>query len=123
MKREKVFYPDYLVEILLVIFLTIELVAVLALVFPQVVGRPIDFAAPFRPKPEWYFLWLYQLIKYFPGRSIVIGTFILPAAGFGALVLAPFIDKGRRGRIKLVLTGLILLLAFVVLTAVAVLSP
>ena len=81
MKQEKAFYPDYLVEILLVIFLTVELVTVLALLYPQAIGRQIDFSTPFSPKPEWYFLWLYQLIKYFPGRSIIIGTLILPVTG------------------------------------------
>ena len=123
MKQQKAFYPDYLVEILLVIFLTLELVTVLALLYPQAIGRQIDFSMPFRPKPEWYFLWLYQLIKYFPGRSIIIGTFILPVTGILVLFLTPFIDKGRRGRIKAVLAAITLLLSFIILTTIAALSP
>jgi quinol-cytochrome oxidoreductase complex cytochrome b subunit len=122
-KHPKDFYPDYLVEILLVIFLTIELVIVLALLFPQPVGRQIDFATPFRPKPEWYFLWLYQLIKYFPGKSIVMGTFVLPLTGILMLILTPFIDKGNRGRIKAVLIGTTLLLGFLLLTVIAAINP
>ena len=123
MKRQKAFYPDYLVEIFLAIFLTVELVTVLALLYPQAIGRQIDFSMPFRPKPEWYFLWLYQLIKYFPGRSIIIGTLILPVTGILVLFATPFIDKGKRGRIKAVLAGITLLLAFIILTAIAALSP
>lgn len=123
MKQQKDFYPDYLVEILLVIFLTIELVTILALLYPQAIGRQIDFSTPFRPKPEWYFLWLYQLIKYFPGKSIVIGTFVFPLTGILVFILTPFFDKGKRGRIKVVLFGTTLLLAFLILTVVAVLNP
>lgn len=123
MKQQKDFYPDYLVEILLVIFLTIELVTILALLYPQAIGRQIDFSTPFRPKPEWYFLWLYQLIKYFPGKSIVIGTFVLPLTGILVFILTPFLDKGKRGRIKVVLSGMTLLLAFLILTVMAVLNP
>lgn len=123
MKQQKDFYPDYLVEILLVIFLTIELVTILALLYPQAIGSQIDFSTPFRPKPEWYFLWLYQLIKYFPGKSIVIGTFVLPLTGILAFILTPFLDKGKRGRIKVVLSGMTLLLAFLILTVMAVLNP
>lgn len=123
MKQQKDFYPDYLVEILLVILLTIELVILLALLYPQAIGRQIDFSTPFRPKPEWYFLWLYQLIKYFPGNSIVIGTFILPMTGILAFILIPFLDKGKWGRIKAVLSGMTLLLAFFILTILAVLNP
>jgi quinol-cytochrome oxidoreductase complex cytochrome b subunit len=122
-KQQKDFYPDYLVEILLVILLTIELVILLALLYPQAIGRQIDFSTPFRPKPEWYFLWLYQLIKYFPGNSIVIGTFILPMTGILAFILIPFLDKGKWGRIKAVLSGMTLLLAFFILTILAVLNP
>ena len=123
MKQKKDFYPDYLVEILLVIFLTIELVTILALLYPQAIGRQIDFSTPFRPKPEWYFLWLYQLIKYFPGKRIVIGTVILPVTGILVLILIPFIDKGKRGKMKAVLAGFTLLLAFLILTSIAMLNP
>lgn len=123
MKQKKDFYPDYLVEILLVIFLTIELVTILALLYPQAIGRQIDFSTPFRPKPEWYFLWLYQLIKYFPGKRIVIGTVILPVTGILVLILIPFIDKGKRGKMKAVLAGLTLLLVFLILTSIAMLNP
>jgi len=122
-KQQKDFYPDYLVEILLVIFLTIELVTILALLYPQAIGRQIDFSTPFRPKPEWYFLWLYQLIKYFPGKRIVIGTVILPVTGILVLILIPFIDKGKRGKMKAVLAGFTLLLAFLILTSIAMLNP
>lgn len=123
MNRQKEFYPDYLIEILLVIFLILELIATLALLYPPPIGRQIDFSAPFSPRPEWYFLWLYQLIRYFPGSRIVIGTTVIPLTAVLVLILIPFIDKGKLGRLKVVIVGMLLLLSFVILTSIAVLNP
>jgi len=123
MKRQNEFYPDYLIEILLVIFLIVELIVILALLYPPAIGRQIDFSTPFSPRPEWYFLWLYQLIRYFPGSRIVIGTTVIPLAAVLVLILIPFIDKGRLGRLKVVVVGILLLLSSVILTGIAVLIP
>jgi quinol-cytochrome oxidoreductase complex cytochrome b subunit len=123
MKRQKEFYPDYLIEILLVIFLIVELIVIFALLFPPAIGREIDFSTPFSPRPEWYFLWLYQLVRYFPGNRIVIGTTVIPLAIVLFLIFIPFIDKGRLGRLKVVIAGILLLLSSVVLTSIAVLIP
>ena len=123
MNRQKEFYPDYLIEILLVIFFIVELIVTLALLFPPPIGRQIDFSAPFSPKPEWYFLWQYQLIRYFPGKRIVIGTTVIPLTADLILILIPFIDKGRWGRPKVVIAGIVLLLSFVLFTMAAVLNP
>ncbi len=123
MNRQKDFYPDYLIEILLVIFLIIELIVTLALLYPPAIGRQIDFSTPFSPKPEWYFLWLYQLIRYFPGKQIIIGTTVIPLTAVLVLILVPFIDKGKRGRLKVLIAGILLLLSFVLFTCIAVLNP
>jgi len=123
MKRQNEFYPDYLIEILLVVFLIVELIVILALFYPPAIGRQIDFSTPFSPRPEWYFLWLYQLIRYFPGSRIVIGTTVIPLAAVLVLILIPFIDKGKLGRLKVVVVGILLLLSSVILTGIAVLIP
>jgi len=123
MKRQNEFYPDYLIEILLVVFLIVELIVILALFYPPAIGRQIDFSTPFSPRPEWYFLWLYQLIRYFPGGRIVIGTTVIPLAAVLVLILIPFIDKGKLGRLKVVVVGILLLLSSVILTSIAVLIP
>ena len=123
MKRQNEFYPDYLIEILLVVFLIVELIVILALFYPPAIGRQIDFSTPFSPRPEWYFLWLYQLIRYFPGSRIVIGTTVIPLAAVLVLILIPFIDKGKLGRLKVVVVGILLLLSSVILSIIAVLTP
>ena len=46
------------------------------------------------PLPDWYFLFLYQLLKYTyaSGPYTVIGALVIPGLAFGGLLLAPFID-------------------------------
>ena len=69
--------------------------------------------AGYIPLPDWYFLFLYQLLKYSyaSGSFTVIGAFIMPRIAFGALLLAPFLDRGpeRRPLKRPVATGFMLL--------------
>jgi ubiquinol-cytochrome c reductase cytochrome b subunit len=46
------------------------------------------------PRPEWYFLGLFQLLKYFPGRWEVVGAIIVPGIVGALLVLLPWLDRG-----------------------------
>ena len=48
-------------------------------------------------RPEWYFLFLFQLLKYFPGRTEIIGAIILPTLLMVVLVAMPFIGKWKLG--------------------------
>lgn len=52
------------------------------------------------PLPDWYFLFLYQLLKYeyAAGSFTVVGAMIMPGLAFGALLLAPFLDRGTERR-------------------------
>ena len=122
-QKEKRFYPDYLFEILIVTIITIEVVFAFALLFPPDIGRRINFNATYQPRPEWYFLWLYELVKYFPGKWMFIGTTILPLIVFLLITLAPFIEKTQstslRKRWKAGLVALVLLLSVVILTILA----
>lgn len=122
MREEKSFYPEYVFEILLVVFLTIELVLVIAMLYPQVIGRQIDFQAEFQPRPEWYFLWLYQLVRYFPGRTASVGTVLVPLAAIILLMLIPFIDKGAHGRVKATVILSALVTAFLIFTLIPALG-
>jgi cytochrome b6-f complex subunit 4 len=121
--RQKEFYPDYLIDILLVIFLMVELVLTLSLIYPPDIGRQIDFSTPFSPKPEWYFLWLYQLIRYFPGKWIIIGTMVIPLVIILVFIFIPLIDRGRNGRLKVLIAGSLLLLSIGFFTSFAALNP
>jgi quinol-cytochrome oxidoreductase complex cytochrome b subunit len=100
---------------------------ILAIVFPVGLGDPADPTDNlFIPKPEWYFLALYQLLKYFPGKFEIIATAIIPSGGIIALLLIPLIDKNPEIRptkrpIAMAL-GFITVVALVVLTLIGVKS-
>jgi len=99
-KNENKFFPYYFFEIMLVSLFTIEVVLVLAVLFPPPIGREIDFSAQFSPRPEWYFLFLYQLTKYFYGGWTFVGAVLLPGLAFSALLLTPFLDKASSTRLR-----------------------
>lgn len=120
--RERSFYPDYLVEVLFTIAVCIEALLIIALLYPPPVGRQIDFLKPFQPKPEWYFLWLFQLVRYFPGESAFIGAVVIPVASVLLLFFLPYLDRGQRGRLKVIVAGTILLVLTVVLTLLNIYS-
>jgi len=87
------FYPEYLFEILVVALLTVELILLLGLLFPPPIGRPVDLVGQFQPRPEWYFLWLYEFIRYFPGKTAVLGAVLIPLGLILLIGLVPFIDR------------------------------
>ncbi len=124
-KSENKFFPYYFFEIMLVAMFTIEVVLVLAVLFPPPIGREIDFSAQYNPRPEWYFLFLYQLTKYFPGGWTFVGAVLLPGLAFSALLLTPFLDKSpstglRQRKIPAVL-GCCLLAVVIALTILSLL--
>lgn len=48
----------------------------------------------YNPRPEWYFLFLFQLLKFFPGRLEPVAITVLPAVGIIVLLALPFVDRG-----------------------------
>lgn len=124
-KNQKKFFPYYFFEVAVVALLTVEAVLLLAVVFPPSIGREIDFLAQYSPRPEWYFLFLYQFTKYFPGKWTFIGAVLLPGLAYSVLLLAPFLDSGKetalRERRAAAVAGLGLLAAVVALTIASLL--
>jgi len=123
--REKKFYPDYLFEIMVVCLVTLEAVLVLSYVFDPRIGRPIDFSRNFLPLPEWYFLYLYQLLKYFPGDWAFLGVVVIPNLALLAMFALPFIEKTPSRRLRdrkaSAAAAAFLLVSSIVLTVLSVL--
>ncbi|MGA2192194.1 MAG: hypothetical protein ABSG42_02305 [Nitrospirota bacterium] len=119
----KKFYPDYLFEILLVCFISLEIVIVLSYVYAPHTGRPVDFSRNYIPLPEWYFLFLYQLFKYFPGRWAFFGVVVIPCAALFLMFALPFMEKTGsrriRRRVRSALVAALLLASAVALTVLS----
>ncbi len=56
-------------------------------------------------KPEWYFMWIYGLLRILPSFQLFgvidnnfIAGLVFPGLAFGLLAMAPFIDRTNRGR-------------------------
>ncbi|WRP05060.1 c-type cytochrome [Rossellomorea aquimaris] len=99
--KTEAFWPNFLLKEWLVgaVFLIGYLCLTVAHPSPlERVADPTDTG--YIPLPDWYFLFLYQLLKYTyaSGPYNVIGAFIIPGIAFGALLLAPFIDVGPERR-------------------------
>jgi ubiquinol-cytochrome c reductase cytochrome b subunit len=51
--------------------------------------------ADYPARPEWYFLFLFQLLKYFEGEKVLIGTVVIPNGIAIFLCLLPLFGYGR----------------------------
>jgi ubiquinol-cytochrome c reductase cytochrome b subunit len=61
---------------------------------PSLEGPADPTDATYIPRPEWYFLGLFQLLKYFPGKWEIVGAMIVPGLAAAFLALLPWIDRG-----------------------------
>ncbi|PLT34886.1 menaquinol-cytochrome c reductase cytochrome b/c subunit [Bacillus sp. V5-8f] len=99
--KTEAFWPNFLLKEWMVgaVFLIGYLCLTVAHPSPlEKIADPTDTA--YIPLPDWYFLFLYQLLKYTyaSGPYNVIGALVIPGLAFGALLLAPFIDRGPQRR-------------------------
>jgi len=91
------FFPDAIFKdavISLLIFLT--LVALTYFIGAPLEARADPADTSYTPRPEWYFLFLFQLFKYFPGELEVVGVVVLPTLAVILLFLLPFLDRSPR---------------------------
>ncbi len=82
-------YKDAIVA--LVIFLIILGMAVFIGVPLEAEADPLDTS--YVPRPEWYFLFFFELLKHFPGSLEFLGALGVPALVIGILLLLPFLDR------------------------------
>ena len=88
------FFPDIIYKDMIVafgIFVILVILATFIGVNPEPPADPSD--ANYIPRPEWYFLFLFQMLKYFPGSIEWIGTAVVPVVAVLALLLLPFYDR------------------------------
>jgi ubiquinol-cytochrome c reductase cytochrome b subunit len=100
-KPPKKFFPEQVFKDTLAIFigfLVLFTLAVLAKLPLERLADPTD--TTYIPRPEWYFLFLFQTLKFLPGALEVVGSTILPGLAILALFCAPFIDRGPMQRLR-----------------------
>jgi cytochrome b6 len=134
-EQEKVkkmkFVPNFLLRDLIGWILAVGMLAALAAIFPWELGEKADAFAPAPEgiKPEWYFLFMFQTLKYIPAKILFIDGEVLGILGFGLgglfWMLVPFLNRAPgHGRRKLIfnIIGIFIVLFIVVMTIVGFLS-
>ncbi len=112
--KTEAFWPDFLLKEWLIGSVFLIGYLILTVSHPSPLERqadPTDTA--YTALPDWYFLFLYQLLKYefASGPWNIIGAIIIPGIAFMALLLVPFLDttKERRPFKRPLPTGFMLL--------------
>jgi len=96
-KKGVPFFPNILFKDAVISLLVLVLLVSLAFFL----GAPLEERADpadtnYTPRPEWYFLFLFQLLKYFPGKLEVIGVIALPTITLLLLAALPLLDRSSR---------------------------
>jgi quinol-cytochrome oxidoreductase complex cytochrome b subunit len=89
------FYPEHLWRATIVFLVTFGVLLALSIFAhiprEEIAGTQVD---NYLPRPEWYYMWLFQLLTLFPGRFEWVGSLVVPMLLLVALFALPFI--GRR---------------------------
>lgn len=99
------FWPDQMFRDMIAIAVTFAVMVGINIASHGVpLEAPADPGANFDARPEWYFRFLFQMLKYFEGPLEQVVALGLPVVVGGVLLALPFVDRGEdrspRARIK-----------------------
>ncbi|MGA8905075.1 MAG: cytochrome bc complex cytochrome b subunit [Candidatus Bathyarchaeia archaeon] len=123
-------FPDVLMYLLELAAIFGSMMLLISVIFPLSLPPQYtpELAAQFVPQPDWYFLWIYQILKIsiFEGPGLPIALAMVTIV-FIVLILLPFIDRGERRMIRerpvQVTLGLIFIGELIVLAYWGLLTP
>jgi quinol-cytochrome oxidoreductase complex cytochrome b subunit len=115
------FFPDHLMyeaKVAMWFGIGLIIIGIIGLFYPIGLGDPADpMVTPEHTTPEWYFLWLFQFLKYIPPKVLriegrVLGA-VFPVLLVGILALWPFLDKKpdkskKQIRNRVILAGIVM---------------
>jgi ubiquinol-cytochrome c reductase cytochrome b subunit len=93
---KKQFYPGQVFRDTVAIFIAFAILYTMAVAVRvplEQLADPSD--TTYIPRPEWYFLFLFQTLKLMTGPLEVVGSVVLPGLAVMTLILVPFIDRGK----------------------------
>ena len=110
------FFPHYVLDEFVAWYVLLAVLVVLASLYPAGLEEPANILDAGHPKPEWYYLAVYEMLKFLP-KDIGI---LAPIVGRGVVIGWPFLDRSPEvlaSRRKVVVGGATLIvLALVFLT-------
>jgi mono/diheme cytochrome c family protein len=96
-KKGLPFWPDIIFKdtvAAFVIFIALVALAYFVGASLEEIADPSD--TTYTPRPEWYFLFLFQLLKFFPGNLEVVEVIVLPVLALVFLTLLLWTDRSTR---------------------------
>jgi cytochrome b6 len=127
-RRSMRFFPHFAMREMFCWVLALAVLAGLAAFFPWELGEKADPFAPAPPgiEPEWYFMFMFETLKLFPGGEFMgIGYEAIPILlfmiGGVILLIVPFLDRNivKKGRSPgFTIAGWIVVVYIVGMTAV-----
>ena len=98
-EKQMLFFPDFLFKEAVAALIIVIAVVALAVFLPIGMGDPADPSdSAFKPRPEWYFMSAFYMLKLFPSSIEIVPTVIAPTIGLLFLIFMPFIDKNPERR-------------------------
>jgi len=126
--RSKVDLLPSIVNRWIFLFLVVTLIlGFISWYWPAPLGDPADLTdSTYIPKPEWWVLFLNQLVTIFSGPLTVIGSVIIPGGLIGLMIALPFLDRSPERqpskRWKIMIIAAVIALALLVLSVMGYLE-
>lgn len=93
----KSFYPHSVFKDMIAVTVVLAIIAALAIFFGADLEEPADpNDSAYNPRPEWYFLFLFQILKLFPGSLETLAAIVFPGIGVALLLLLPFLGSPEK---------------------------
>jgi quinol-cytochrome oxidoreductase complex cytochrome b subunit len=93
-QKAELFYPRQVIMDLSLTALLIAGLGLLSFMIPVKLGpaaNPAD--AQYVPRPEWYYLPIFQWLKYWHGSAAIVGVLVIPALLVLTVLALPFLDR------------------------------
>ncbi len=91
------FWPGQMLRDVVVAGVVLASLIALVLIVGVSLEAPADPGSGYEARPEWYFLFLFQILKLFEGPLVLLGTVVLPGLAVGLLFALPFLERRSEG--------------------------
>ncbi|MCH7851705.1 MAG: hypothetical protein IIC41_02850 [Candidatus Marinimicrobia bacterium] len=95
------FFPHFILRDMILWLLVLNVVAAFAVFYPWELGTKANLFAPAPAtiRPEWFFMFMFQTLKFIPAHILFIEGEVLGILGFLVAflvwLLVPFIDRSN----------------------------
>lgn len=94
-KKSIPFIPNHILTEIALALVFVGVIFILASLYPRELGAPANpQKTPAHILPEWYFLWMYEMLKKLPKLLGILA----PVLVFLALFAIPWLDKSDKRR-------------------------